>query len=96
MLKRLQTVNSLLTLLSHSLLHEREERGIDRTFELPKCFVNVVSDRAFWQSNSDVIDVYEFVRSGIGLFESDKSWINIAYASILSIRIHIKECTVLK
>lgn len=67
MLKRLQTVKSVLTLLSHTVLHEIEEIGIDRTFELPKMFVDVVSNRSFWQSNSDTIDVYDFVCSFIGL-----------------------------
>lgn len=47
-LKRLKKVNSVLNILYHTELHEIEDRGIYRTFEWPKTFVDIVSDRAFW------------------------------------------------
>ena len=89
MFQRLNKLSSIISLLPHVVLHEKEARGIDSSYELPGELVNIVSSNAFWKEVSAACKIYNIICQCIGVLEGNATTISTAYASVLYVRMHI-------
>lgn len=86
MLLRLLKARPALTLMSHALLNEREQRQIDTTFNLHTKLDNILQQKSFWDSLSTLTDILNPISAALGFLESDTATMADVYASFIFVR----------
>lgn len=89
MFLRLKKVKLAITRLPSCVMNEKEERGIDETFELPSELAAVAVDPTFWKGVERCIAVFDPICKCLGILESDTSTMATAYAAFVYIYIQI-------
>lgn len=95
MIRRLLKVRTAITLMHHSVLNEREQRGIVKDFNLPICLLNIINSSSFWSELKAASEIFDQISSCIVFLESDSCTLSDAYASFIYVRHNISTSSVL-
>lgn len=89
MLWRMKDVSGEILFISHALSHERGRQETCDSFELPKPYIDFVSNQVNWKSVSLVHSVFDLIWKCTGLCEDDQSTMNTVHDCSLNIRARI-------